>query len=284
MKPLLLYSTIFFLLLISTASHGQALEPLALAQRIFSKTPFPALERYSTGEYKGHPNGQDLAPTATTRFLLLGQNDQRAVVALTIQGADGKALDTYLHFQRDTVWKLAAFRALAMTGMIEQARQELAQMTPKQVDELIARAAKSKNKQNELITSRADYDFALGNCSLTLESDDHLLAYFRQNQAAFNHLRDQALTEAARVKSKSAASSVPVLQADKSAYRKLFLTSVHAEHPAMGTRLDFSIGGILDNTVGYYYVTDKQAVPAMNPDDVIMVREIGGGWYLYKTT
>ena len=174
MKALLLYFSLFFLLLIGPC-HGQVLEPIAVAQQIFGKPKFAAIKHYSTGEYEGRPNGQDLPPGATTRFLLLGQDEKRAVVAMTIQGADGKALDTYLHFERDTIWKLSAFRALAMTGMIEQAKQELERMTPAQIDAQIARAAASKDKKNQLITSKADYDFELGNFSLVLESDEHLI-------------------------------------------------------------------------------------------------------------
>jgi hypothetical protein len=282
MRALLLFTSVLLSLTIISSS-GQALEPLALAQRVFAKTPFSTLKHYSTGEYEGRPNGQDLSPDATTSFLLLGQDEKRAVVAMSIQGTDGKSLDTYLHFERDTIWKLSAFRALAMTGMIEQAKQELERMTPAQIDAQIARAAASRDKKNQLITSKADYNFELGNFSLVLESDEHLIEHFRKNQVAFNHLRDQALAQIP-----SAASTdfrgTPVATAEQEASRKLFISSVRAERATSGKRLNFLIGGILDNTVGYYYVTDKQAVPAMSPGDVIMVREIGDGWYLYKTT
>jgi hypothetical protein len=170
-----------------------------------------------------------------------------------------------------------------MTGMIEQAKQELERMTPAQVDALIARAAAKKDKKEEMITSRADYDFELGNFSLVLESDDRLVEHFRKNQAAFAQLRDHALVEVPHA-GLDELRDVPVAVAEKVAYRKLFISSVRAEHATTGKRLNFVIGGILDNTVGYFYVTDKQAVPAMGPDNVIMIREIGGGWYLYKTT
>jgi hypothetical protein len=282
MKALLFYFSLFFLLLIVPCS-GQVLEPIAVAKQIFGKSKFGAIKHYSTGEYEGRPNGQDLPPGATTGFLLLGQDEKRAVVAMTIQGADGKALDTYLHFERDTVWKLNAFRALAMTGMIEQAKQELERITPAQIDAQIARVAASRDKKNQLITSRADYNFELGNYSLVLESDGHLIEHFRKNQVAFNHLRDQALAQVPSPGSNEVRGT-PIITTEQSAYRKIFISSVRAERATSGKRLNFLIGGILDNTVGYYYVTDKQEVPTMSPDDVIMVREIGDGWYLYKTT
>ena len=282
MKASLLCPWALFILTITT-SYGQALEPLVVARQIFGKTAFTDLKRHSTDEYQGHPNGQDLPPTATMRFLLLGQDNERAVVAMTIQVEAGQTVDTYLHFRKDTIWKVCAFRALAMTGMIAQAKKELEQMTPAQVDQLIASSAAKKDKKDEMITSRADYDYELGNFSLVLESDNRLIEHFRKNQAEFARLRDLALAQASHTKVDEMRDA-PVAAAEQAAYRKLFISSIRAEHAEGGKRLNFLIGGILDNSVGYFYVTDKRAVPTMSPGDVIMIREIGDGWYLYKTT
>ena len=41
---------------------------------------------------------------------------------------------------------------------------------------------------------------------------------------------------------------------------------------------------MIDNTVGYLYVHDRENLPKMNPSRIIMIREIGSGWYLFKTT
>lgn len=282
MKAILLYLLLLFTLTTNTC-YSQSLEPMEVARRIFAKTPFIALKHYSTGEYQGHPNGQDLPLTATTRFLLLGQDNEKAVVAMTIQVEAGQIVDTYLHFRKDTIWKLFAFRALAMTGMIAQAKKELEQMTPAQVDALIARAAAKKDKKEEMITSKADYDYELGNFSLVLESDDRLVEHFRKNQAEFTRLRNLALMAMPRT-GLDEYRGAPVAAAERAAYRKLFISSIRAERATGGKRLNFLIGGILDNSVGYFYVTDKQAVPAMSSGSVIMIREIGDGWYLYKTT
>lgn len=282
MKTSLLCLWVLFTLTVAT-SYGQALEPLEVARHIFGKTTFTDLKRHSTDEYEGHPNGQDLPPTATTRFLLLGQDNKKAVVAMTIQVDAEQTVDTYLHFRKDTIWKLSAFRALAMTGMIAQAKKELEQMTPAQVEQLIARAAAKKDKKDEMITSRADYEYELGNFSLVLESDDRLIEHFRKHQFEFARLRNLAMAQASHTGADEMRGA-PVLVAEQAAYRKLFISSVRTEHATGGERLNFLIGGILDNSVGYFYVTDKQAVPTMSPSDVIMIREIGNGWYLYKTT
>jgi hypothetical protein len=41
---------------------------------------------------------------------------------------------------------------------------------------------------------------------------------------------------------------------------------------------------MIDNTVGYFYEPDKTKIPEINPSEIIMIREIGDGWYMYKTT
>jgi hypothetical protein len=65
----------------------------------------------------------------------------------------------------------------------------------------------------------------------------------------------------------------------------LFISSVsYGDYELGGGCLVFSIGGMMDNTVGFLYVKDKKHLPKMDDSGVIMIREIGDGWYLYKTT
>jgi hypothetical protein len=278
-------STLFFLvILFNITAFGQAIEPLDLAKKIFRKEPFPELEKYVTGDYKGHPNGQDLQNGSTMRFLLLGQTSHKAVVAMTILDSANKGVDVYLHFQKDSIWKMNAFRALAMTGIIEQAKNELEKMTPEQVDDLIRKSKKSKDKELAVISSKEDYNFELGNATLILELDENIISHFQKNKAEFERIKDFALKELENKKSdgERAVNLVENLRVD---YRKLFISSVSYGGYELGDKcLDFSIGGMLDNTVGFLYVANKEDLPEMNDSRVIMLREIGNGWYLYKTT
>lgn len=165
--------TLFILsALTNLTACGQNIEPLDLARKIFSKEPFPNIKKHSGGEYEGSPNGQDLSNSAITRFLLLEQTGNKAVVAMTILESTGKGGDTYLHFEKDSIWKLHAFRALAMTGMIEEAKNELEKMTLQQVDELIKKSKAAKSKDFAVFTSREDYHYQLGNAKLILELDE----------------------------------------------------------------------------------------------------------------
>jgi hypothetical protein len=280
------HKSILFTLFISITitAFGQNFEPFDLAKRIFNKAPFQNIEKYIDGEYKGRPNGQDLQIGSVISFLLLGQTSNKAVVAMTILDSTGKGFDTYLHFKKDSIWKMNAFRALAMTGIIEQVKNELEKMTPKQVDDLIEKSKKAKDKEYVVFSSREDYYFELGNAKLTLELDENIIKHFYKHKASFEHIKEVALKELS-TKHTGKNRSIRLVENLKSDYRNLLISSVSfGDYRLGGNCLAFSIGGMLDNTVGFLYVKDKKDLPEMNDYRVIMVREIGGGWYLYKTT
>jgi hypothetical protein len=277
-------TTLFTILILAvTTVYGQNYEPLDLAKKIFGKDSLPNIENFITGEYKGRPNGQDLQSGSTTKFTLLGQTEKAAVVGMTILDSLGKGLDTYLHFEKDTVWKMSAFRALAMTGIIEQIKIELEKMTLQQVDNIIAKSKKKKKDDFAMFTSREDYNFQLGKAKLTLELDDNIVKHFVTNQAEFERLKNLALTQLENEKVDEE-KSIKLIENLKADYQKLFISSVSTGGYELGNCINFLIGGMVDNSVGYIYVKDKKDLPDMNSDRVIMIREIANGWYIYKTT
>jgi hypothetical protein len=271
------------LILIVTTVYGQAYEPLDLAKKVFGKDSLPNIDNYTTREYKGRPNGQDLQKGSTTKFTLLGQTDKTAVVAMTILDSLGRGIDAYLHFEKDTIWKVSAFRTLAMTGIIEQVKVELEKMTPKQVDDIVLKAKKKKKGDFAMFASREDYNFQLGNVRLTLELDDNIVRHFLTQQSEFERLKDLALKQIEKEKVDEEMSS-KLIENLKADYQKLFISSVSTGGYELGNCINFLIGGMMDNSVGYIYVKDKNDLPEMNSDRVIMLREIGNGWYVYKTT
>ena len=66
--------------------------------------------------------------------------------------------------------------------------------------------------------------------------------------------------------------------------RGLFIDNVYPYSEETKGSLFFLIGGITDNSVGYFYIKDERNVPEMSPSHFIMIRSLGDGWYLYKTT
>jgi len=115
---------ILFLITNSITIFAKNYEPIELAKKLF-QTDFPDIKNYSTGEFEGHPNKSDLQKDAKLNFKTLSQNDSIAVVNVTVTDNLGKGFDSYLHFEKDKVWKINAFRGLAQTGMLEQMVNEI---------------------------------------------------------------------------------------------------------------------------------------------------------------
>jgi len=282
MNKKLKLTLLLFLFTLSNVYSQTSILPLDLAKKIFSKTKFTEIKKYCTGEYKGRPNGTDLDVNATLQFTLLGQTDDKAVVGITILDKTGKGFDAYLHFSKQNIWKANAFRALAMTGMIEGAKKELEQLSLEAIDSIIAKS-KNDTTGNSMFKSREDYDFQLGNLNLILALDSEIIDHFNKNKIEFERLKDIVFKNLYTIKADERGSK-KLYNGLENDFHKLFINSIETGGDEFGNCIKFSIGGMLDNTVGYLFVKDKKDVPEMNPAGIIMIREIGNGWYIYKTT
>jgi hypothetical protein len=249
--------------------------PIDLAQSIFDKEHLSDVTSFATGEYDGRFTGKDMDDSITRKFTLLEQKEKTAVVAMTLVSPSGKGDDLYLHFEKDSTWKVNAVRALAMTGMIAEALKEMEKLTPQQLNEAIKKGQ---------IKSKEEFDFDLGNSRLTLAMDDSIIKHFETNKQEFERIKNAALEEL-KTKTINEEQSTRLVEKLKADYRKLFISSVYfGDYEVGGNCISFTIGGMIDNTVGYLYAADKKDLPEMNPRRLIMLKEIGNGWYLYKTT
>ncbi|MBL8239064.1 MAG: hypothetical protein JNM66_16700 [Bryobacterales bacterium] len=109
----------------------------------------------------------------------------------------------------------------------------------------------------------AEQEWNLRNLELVLSSDAELTKHFLANRAGFAALASRVLGDR---------------RADGKA---LHLQS--AERAGAGYVV-FTFGGVTDNTVGYLFVPEGVAVPAVTPEAFIHVERIGDGWYLFRTT
>jgi len=163
-----------------------------------------------------------------------------------------------------------AFRALAMTGWYEQMKYEL-------------EAHPYDKSHSSKFKTKEEYELALGNVNLTLELDDNIIAHFEKNKTEFERLKGLALLQFDQENDSSRA-RVNLIEVHEPEYRKLYISSVSKGEYELGNCISFRIGGMVDNTVGYLYVSDKKNLPKISPKNVILLREIGNGWYIYKTT
>ena len=277
-----LTTTLIIFCFTALAAVAQVDDPLSLAQTIFSRDGFPELESYITGEYNGHPNGTDLQANVTTSFLLLAQHERTAVVCITMSDSTGKEFDMYLHFKKEGGWKASAFRSLAMTGVVAEVHQQLKSMSKAEVDRTIATAGQD-TLGVDMFRSQAEYEFRLGSLGLVLASDRELISHFKNNESQFESIKEAVLTQM-QTMTIDEGRQHPLGETLKSDHQKIFISAITSGGYQFGSAINFLIGGMIDNSVGYLYVTDPADVPSMHPDGIIMLREIGNGWYLYKTT
>ncbi|SEL53394.1 hypothetical protein SAMN04487910_2743 [Aquimarina amphilecti] len=256
--------------------NAQEFEPLELVQKVFKDKKFARkTNRYSTREYKGHPNANDLPTNTKLKFQLLDKSENTAVINITILDTLGKGIDTYAHLEKGKKWKINALRALAMTGFMEQAMLEMEKMTEEQIDTLI-------QKDDGTFKSKEDFYRKLENIKLTLALDHTIIEHFEKRREKFEELRNE-LQNTEFNKEEQSYRKINLGDQIKTDYKRLLINSISTSISCENC-FEFIIGGMIDNTVGFFYIPNKQDVPKMNPSRIIMIKEIGNGWYLFKTT
>jgi hypothetical protein len=209
----------------------------------------PATRKLLTGEAaaRWHTGTFGLLNGAPDAVVLTGPG--QGVARVQWFGANGQVTDFYFYLkQQGNGWKLFAMRYLSLTGIIEQS-----------VLALRAQATRKPEEQAQL-----------DNMELTLACDRELRRHFLSHRAEFEQLRQQA---------------VPGDKPSSGASRAKLIQSLHLERVdirGMGD-IDFTIGGITDNTVGYLY-SSSDSPPAISPSEYIWVEKIAPRWYLYRTT
>ncbi|SHN45772.1 hypothetical protein SAMN05216311_12173 [Chitinophaga sp. CF418] len=256
------------------SSSAQVLKPLEVAKAIFDPKVSPDfIGKHTTGDYNGHPNGQDFPTEINTSFLIIHQSAKKAVVAMTIADNKVKARDKYLYFTKDSArWKMYALATPTLARMHERMKNEMEAITADELDSLIAIY---QHQEYAPYKSKEEFFFILNSLRLKLAPDDSLVAHFQQHKATFNQL----LKEVNKT-SKSPETETPTLVNTRTpAYSPLLISNVTTGGFLPAKCIDFHI---LNDQVGYLYTSHKKYLPELSPDKVMMLRALGGGWYLYK--
>lgn len=175
------------------------------------------------------------------------RGDPKAEIWAVLITANHRSTDWYAYLRRDaTTWKVEAVRTLALPGLFFSLLDTL--------------SAKKRTPSEELTYQ---------NMLLTTKSDAELKNYFLKNKPQSDKL----------VASFRSGNQNRI----KSTLEALHLNTVRS-FSRHETIIDVSIGGILDNSVGFMYVPTGASPPMMSPSEFIYVEEIVDRWYLYKTT
>jgi hypothetical protein len=255
-------------------ANAQSLSPLTIAEKYFSSRGFKGWKVYMSGEMlsrtvKDSTFGQYLSRKIKRKASLISEDSSTAVVTVLVD--DGKRpADYYLYFIKEHTWKLEAIRSLSLTGLAYEFIKEIERLPADSFARL----------QTEL-TLRETY-LNYQNAKLIVSPDEVLIKYAntkrKQLDSMVNYLQQMHYTDSARGER---------MAIRDTAFRKklqaVYIRSVHFSHTKKGS-ITFSIGGMSDNEVGFFYTNDPKNVPKISKDRVIIIRPIGDGWYLYKTT
>lgn len=239
---------------------------LWMGRPVYAQGPLQAAEGFLQTE----------TPDTTKPALeLLSQTDSTAVVAAAIPQKSGQVWDVYLYLKNNNGWEVRDVRSLARTELLYVIKRELEKLSPGQIDSIIRAPDGDRIR---LFESRNDYYYELGHVRLTLASDADIMRHFREHESEFGQLKDDFMNAAGPTGGlKIFGLGSPL----RYRLRDLFLQSVEAPY---GSLLKFVIGGVVDNYVGYLYATDPDDVPPISPDGYIVIRPMGNGWYMFKTT
>lgn len=252
----------------------RALQPIDVAKEIFNPTASQEfIDKHSTGDYRGHPNGKDLSTEVNTSFLVIHHSAKQAVIAMTVADNKGRVTNKYLHFTKeDERWKMYALATPTLARMHERIKNEMEAIT---LDELDSLLAIYRHQENSPYKTKEEFSFILNSLKLKLAPDDSLVAHFQRHKAAFGQLLKEA-----NATSKSPESETPTLVNTRTpVYSSLLISNVTTGGFLPAECIDFHI---LNDQVGYLYAPHKKYLPELRPDKVMMLRSLGNGWYLYK--
>ncbi|MBS1515090.1 MAG: hypothetical protein JSS63_08655 [Bacteroidetes bacterium] len=279
------FLTFIFFFISSSVLHSQNLSPLEITQKFFGKDGFPEKNKYLCCDMKEDIKsdstiGQQMPDSVEREFEVLYQDSIEAVTAVNLSLGKHKE-NWYIFFKKDTEWKIQAMRALAMTGFaakILEQYENVSEDSLRKLDSLMLKAT------DTVPSKRINIRKFIMQCRLELFSDKELIQYFLDNKPAFTRLLNIYFEKfkGSENAQENFCKDPDIIKALDSLNLHMFTYESRFES---GTAENcFMIGGMLDNTFGFFYEKDKNKIPKIKKSGFIMIREIGDGWYLYKTT
>lgn len=256
-------------------SASDTLSPLQIVQQYVSPAGFPNKLKFFCCEfyrewYADSTLGQQLPARVKRETELVFQDSAHAAVHVWLHDSL-TSRDVYFFLVKKQNWTLYAARSLAMTNN--------AKLEQKRLDSI------PQEKRGKSYTEKSGHSYAFDYANLKLWSgtDAELVAYFNAHKKQFLQLQASLTKKGFYGKTDSL---VEKAMQDKKIRKKAdaLLIRNFQYNPKYPGAVFYMIGGMSDNTVGYFYQPDPTKVPHMTEKKFILVRPLGDGWYLFKTT
>jgi hypothetical protein len=285
----------FFLLYILVYDvQAQSLEPVQIAEKFFSKDTTGLSEYFCCEMLREEPDTRTAEKKAEDKRVrdslriawgipevidpavtpeLIQQDEYSAVVSVNLSEGEYSE-DCYLYFINNNGWKLEAMRELALPGFIYAYRKMIESMTEEEKINM-QKEGRWEDIQNDL-----------KEITLLLKDDKALIKHFEDNREKFMLFLSEAkkLIPANSQYSISRNDSIPSLDAYGKELTITYIEKDHCSNTKIPGAVSFVIGGVLDNTAGYMYLEDTANLPEISKSGIIILKPMGGGWYLFKTT
>jgi hypothetical protein len=189
---------------------------------------------------------------ANHEYEIIEQNDDRMIIDVKSHylGYDTEQETYFTIVKTDVGWRIDKYRVLVSGNSLYTYVNNPADTPPEFIDE---------NTQQTYLVS-------LESAKLAIRSDAQLIEYFKQNKEKFYELMN-------------------FNNINQNLVNNLNLTTVIRNYNNYClTCTFFIIGGSKDDTVGYFFLSNKSKLPKIDGHSLIIIREIGNGWYFYKGT
>lgn len=259
-----------------SAQDNKKFTPLELSELVYGRWGFdynivlPFCCDMHSLNFKDSTLGQLLPADTKRTYSLIYQDDTSAVTSIGLKIAN-ESQDIYFYFTKLDKWHIETLRTLARTDLIRKTLLEIEKLPLDSAMKVIS------------VHGYTDLDKYIKRNKLLLSSDDEIAEYFHNYYDKFNEIAEYILKNDFINRGKGLDS------ANSDSYVKQKLDSLLIDRivPAEDGNVfeaGFQIGGILDNTAGYFYQPNPMKVPSINKLLYIIIKPLGNGWYMYKTT
>lgn len=285
-----------FIILISffNQCENKSSKPLELVKKIFEGE----IKEYDS-IFIGLAKTQDFTPQFSknlkhTYYILLEEKD-KAVISVSFYD-DERETDYYVYLikPQDT-WKVTEFCTLWFHDNFLKILQRIEGLSIDEIrnryDELFLEEKDRLKHFAQILMTKEEYVNSVLNIQLIASPDRKLISHFNMNKKNLNQLLSKILSDTIK---KDKNSTWEISKYDEKKLKaerdEVLISSISGD--ANMDFIDFRIGGMFDNFVGYLYCTNPDKLPEMGVSlkrmvsdyKYIMIRKLGENWYLYKTT
>jgi len=261
--------------------------PLSLTKKYFSGD-LKNYKTYFAFESIDHDfDPRKIQKKAVIHYETIFNSGKKAVIAVSIEEKN-QASDAYVFWINVGEWKLQAVKTLWLPAMynilVEQYKDLDEQGIKLKYEEII-----KKNLEEDSILSRdmvigqigslADFTANIRSLQLTISPDKELIEHFERQKEKFNALLKEVNSNFA---DKGTKLRLDIKSDYKIRMQEILITVI--SNPDNENNIQFIIGGMNKNLVGYLYCKDYSNLPQMDSKGFILIKSLGNGWYLFKTT